>query len=146
MSYTDFAPKAINLPKERAPAPLGTYSHAVQAGPFVFLCGMGCRDPQTGTECGVTLDGDGKVVAYDIEAQTRGVIANMEAVLKEMGYSLKNVVDVTVFLCDMNDFEKYNRIYGEFFNFDPQPTRTTVQVAKLPGKNFIEIKAIAVCQ
>jgi enamine deaminase RidA (YjgF/YER057c/UK114 family) len=69
-----------------------------------------------------------------------------KSVLAEAGCTLRDVVDITIFLADMNDFEKYNRIYGEYFSFEGPPARTTIQAAKLPGKNFIEIKAIALCQ
>ena len=130
---------------QKAPQPLGNYSHAVKAGPFLFLSGQGARDPDTGTECGITVDGSGKVTFYDIEIQTRACIRNLQAVLETAGCTLADLVDVSVFLADINDFAKYNRVYGEFFNFPGPPARTTVQAAALPGKNFIEIKAIALC-
>ena len=107
---------------------------------------MGARDPKTGTESGVTLDSSGKVVSYDIEEQTRACIRNLQTVLEEAGCTLKDVVDMSVFLHDMNDFAKYNRVYGEYFNFEGPPARTTIQAAKLPGNNHIEIKAVALCR
>lgn len=128
---------------EEAPRPLGAYSHAIRAGDLLFIAGQGARDGKTGKEKGVTLSDSGAVLSYDIEAQTRAVIDNLSTVLKAAGLTLEDVVDITVFLKDMNDFDKYNRVYGEFFSFDAPPARTTVQVAGLPGKNFIEIKAIA---
>jgi len=131
--------------EQTAPVPLGNYSHAVKAGPLLFVSGQGARDPNTGTECGVTLDCGGKVVSYDIEVQTRACIANLKVVLEAAGCTLKDLVDVSVFLADINDFAKYNRVYTEFFSFPGPPARTTVQAAALPGKNFIEIKAIALC-
>lgn len=136
--------KAIQV-KEKAPRPLGSYSHAVRAGNLLFLSGQGARDATSGMEVGVTLDDQGNVTAYDIEAQTRAVIANMSTVLQAAGCSLENLVDVSVFLADMDDFQKFNRIYAEYFSFDEPPARTTIQAARLPGKNFIEIKAIALC-
>lgn len=131
--------------KEKAPSPLGSYSHAVRAGNFLFLSGQGARDPESGVEVGITLDAQGNVTAYDIEAQTRAVIKNMSSVLEAAGCTLKDLVDVSVFLSDMNDFKKFNDVYAEYFAFEDPPARTTIQAARLPGKNFIEIKAIALC-
>ncbi len=129
--------------KQEAPSPLGAYSHAVKAGPFLYLSGQGARDAVTGQEVGITCDANGNVTAYDIEAQTHAVIKNMKTVLAAAGLNLENVIDVSVFLADMGDFAKFNQVYGQHFSFPEPPARTTVAVAKLPGKNFIEIKAIA---
>jgi reactive intermediate/imine deaminase len=129
---------------EDAPSPLGAYSHAVWADNVLFVSGQGARDARTGREAGVTLDMDGNVTAYDIEVQTEAVLNNLKKVLRAAGLGLEDLVDVTVFLKDMKDFERYNRVYAQFFSFDNPPARTTVQVASLPGKNFIEIKAIAI--
>jgi reactive intermediate/imine deaminase len=133
---------AVNL-VDNAPAPLGSYSHAVWAGDLLYISGQGARDAKTGREAGVTLDEHGTVATYDIEVQTRAVLENLKVVLKAAGCSMEDLVDVSVFLKDMNDFPRYNRVYAEFFSFSNPPARTTVQVAGLPGKNFIEIKAIA---
>lgn len=127
----------------KAPRPLGAYSHAVRINDLLFVSGQGARNPDTGKEEGVTLDDAGNVTSYDIEVQTEAVIKNLRVVLEEAGLSLHDLVDVTVFLADMNDFAKYNKIYDSHFSFENPPARTTVQVAKLPGKNFIEIKATA---
>lgn len=132
---------AINIP-DKAPLPLGCYSHAVKAGPFVYLCGLGARSPQTGKEVGVTLDGQGNVISYDIAVQTRAVLDNLVTVLAAAGCTLKDVVDVQVFLADMKDFSGFNPIYAEYFNFPDPPARTTIE-ARPPGHNFIEIKAVA---
>lgn len=126
-----------------APAPLGSYSHAVQAGPFVFISGQGARDPLTGQEAGLTFDNAGNIVAYDIEVQTEAVLKNLITVLSTLNLDLDSLVDVSVFLADMNDFAKFNKVYAKYFNFAGAPARTTIQAAKLPGKNFIEIKATA---
>ena len=134
---------AVNIEAGKAPRPLGAYSHAVKAGSFVFLAGQGARDADTGKEAGVTLSDDGFVLSYDIEVQTAAVIENMIVVLKAANCAITDVVDVTVFLKDMNDFAKYNLVYAKYFSFENPPARTTVQVADLPGHNFIEIKAIA---
>jgi 2-aminomuconate deaminase len=133
---------AVNV-VDNAPAPLGSYSHAVWAGDLLYISGQGARDAKTGKEAGVTLDEHSAVAAYDIEVQTRAVLENLKVVLKAAGCSMEDLVDVSVFLKDMNDFPRYNRVYAEFFSFSNPPARTTVQVAGLPGKNFIEIKAIA---
>ncbi|MBA3858233.1 MAG: hypothetical protein C0507_15115 [Cyanobacteria bacterium PR.3.49] len=134
--------KQIN-PEGRAPKALGSYSHAVQLGNLVFVAGQGCRDPKTGIEAGITLDCDGKVTAYDIEVQTRGVLKNLATVLEAAGLSLGDVIDATVFLKTMDDFDRYNKIWAEHFTSECPPARTTVAVADLPGRNYIEIKAIA---
>ena len=128
-----------------APAPLGNYSHAIKAAGLLFVSGQGARDPRTGKERGVILDSAGNVVEYDIAEQTRAVLNNLSNVLQQAGCSLRDLVDVSVFLKDMSDFAEYNEVYSQFFSFEDPPARTTVQVAGLPGNNFIEIKAIAVC-
>jgi reactive intermediate/imine deaminase len=128
-----------------APSPLGNYSHAVKAAGLLFIAGQGARDARTGKEHGVTLDSAGNVVDYDIAAQTRAVLNNLLVVLKHAGCSFKDLVDVNVYLKDMNDFAEYNEVYAEYFSFEDPPARTTVQVAGLPGNNFIEIKAVAAC-
>ncbi|MBX9690443.1 MAG: RidA family protein [Candidatus Obscuribacterales bacterium] len=130
--------------EEPAPAPLGSYSHAIRAGNLLYLSGQGCRDPLTGMEAGLKLDEEGKILSYDIEAQTHGCIANLERVLKAAGLGLKDLVDMTIFLADMKDFAAYNKVYAEYFSFAEPPARTTIQAAALPGRNFIEIKAIAI--
>ncbi len=136
---------AITLGKE-APSPLGAYSHAVKAGNFLYLSGQGARDAKSGVEVGISCDATGKVTAYDIKAQTHAVIKNMSVVLQAAGCTLEDLVDVSVFLADMQDFKSYNEVYAEYFSFPNPPARTTIQAAALPGKNFIEIKAIALCQ
>lgn len=130
----------------KAPKPLGSYSHAIKAGGFLFVAGQGARNPDTGLEEGVTLDDNGNVTDYDITVQTEWVIKNLSVVLNEAGLSLENLVDVTVFLKDMKDFPKYNQVYTKHFSFQDPPARTTVQAKDLPGNNFIEIKAMALAQ
>lgn len=131
--------------REKAPHPLGAYSHAIKVSGLVFVAGMGARDAETGKEAGVTLDESGKVTSYDIEVQTHAVIKNLTTVLRSAGCTLHDVVDMTVFLADMKDFDRYNRVYKEYFSFENPPARTTVQVVALPGNNYIEMKAIAFC-
>lgn len=137
--------KQIN-PESRAPKALGSYSHAVQVGSLVFVAGQGCRDAATGMEAGVKIGPDGEVIEYDIEVQTRGVLENLASVLEAAGLTLADVVDATVFLKSMDDFQKYNQVWAEHFTSACPPSRTTVAVADLPGRNFIEIKAIAMAR
>jgi 2-aminomuconate deaminase len=114
----------------------------MRAGDFVYLCGLGARSPETGKEVGVELDAAGKVVSYDMVVQTRQVIENLKTVLAAADCDMTDLVDVTVYLADMKDFAVYNQVYGEYFNFENLPARTTIQ-SPPPGLNFIEIKAIA---
>ncbi len=128
-----------------APAPLGSYPHARRAGNLLFLSGIGPRKRGQSTIPGIKLDDRGCVAGYDIEAQCRSVLENVRQVLEEAGSSWERLIDVTVFLIDLErDFAVYNRVYGEYFS-DPahQPCRTTVGVARLPGPIAIELKCIA---
>lgn len=124
------APKEI-ISTERAPAAIGPYSQAVSAGGFVFLSGQIPLDPATG-----------QMVDGDIEAQTRRVMANLEAVLTAAGTTFERVVRATIYLTDLGDFAKVNAIYGEKFAKDP-PARATVQVAALPKGARVEIDLVA---
>ncbi len=133
----------------RAPEPVGAYPPARRVGNLLFLSGQGPRRRGDKNIPGVTLGPDGKVQTYDIEAQVRACFDNVRAVLEENGSSWDKIVDVHVFLTDMQrDFPTYNRIYAEYFPAGPnQPTRTTVEVGALPTAgnapiNF-EVKVIA---
>ena len=132
---------AINVP-EKAPAPLGCYSHAVKAGPFLILSGQGAREPETGIEAGLVLNAKGEVQSYDIAAQTHAVIRNVKTVLQAGGCELKDVVEVNVYLADMTDFAAYNSVYAEYFSCEGAPARTTIE-ARPPGRNFIEMRVVA---
>jgi 2-aminomuconate deaminase len=134
------------IDSDRAPAPLGPYPHARRVGDLIFLSGIGPREPGAGTTPGVVLDAQGRVAEHDIETQCRSVFANMLRVLEASGARWSDLVDVTMFLTDLErDFAVYNRVYAEYFP-DPahQPCRTTVGVARLPGPIAIEAKCIAV--
>lgn len=120
--HTDAAPKAI-----------GPYSQAIRVGEFVFCAGQTPIDPATGN-----------LVSGEIEAQTRRVLQNLAAVLEAAGTSLARAVKTTVFLLDMNDFQRMNAVYAEFFPTNP-PARSTVQVARLPRDARVEIEVIALC-
>ncbi len=127
----------------KAPEPVGPYPHARHVGPFIFVSGMGPRQPGTKEIPGVRLDAQGGVVSHDIELQTKATIENIKIVLEHAGSRLEDVVDVSVFLTDMkNDFQKFNKVYGEFFE-KIGPTRTTVEVKSLPTPIAVELKVIA---
>ena len=126
-----------------APPPVGAYPHARRVGNLLFLSGLGPRPADGGAVPGVQVDGDGNVVDYDIEAQCHAVFDNVRTVLASAGATWTDLVDVTVFLTDIErDFETYNRIYAEYFSEDG-PTRTTVEVTRLPTPIAIELKCIA---
>jgi len=132
-----------NIHSSKAPEPVGLYPHARCAGNLLFLSGVGPRKRGSKDIPGVTLDAQGKVLAYDIEAQCRSVFENVRHILEDAGSSWDKLVDVTVFLTDMQrDFQTYNRLYAEYFK-DNQPCRTTVQVTALPTPIAIELKCIA---
>jgi len=128
---------------DRAPSPVGPYPHARRVGDFLFLSGIGPRTPGTGEIPGLLRDGAGSVIGHDIEVQTRACIENVKAILEDAGSSLEKVVDVAVYLTDMQrDFTRFNQVYGEYFG-KIQPTRTTVGVDSLPTPIAVELKVIA---
>ncbi|MCK6456310.1 MAG: RidA family protein [Phycisphaerae bacterium] len=129
----------------RAPEPVGPYPHARRVGSFLFLSGVGPRTRGSKEIPGATLDASGRVVTYDIVAQCRSVFENVRVILEDAGSSWDRIVDVTVFLTDMNDFDAYNRVYAEYFAGPgkPNPARTTVAVTALPTPIAIELKVIA---
>jgi len=127
----------------RAPEALGPYPHARRVGNLLFISGMGPRRRGEKGVPGVELDTGGRVVRYDIEAQCRAVFENVRVILEDAGSSWERLVDVTVFLTDLErDWTTYNRLYTEYFG-KVQPCRTTVGVATLPGPIAIELKCIA---
>src|SRR5438105_5539585 len=130
----------------RAPEPVGAFPHAKRVGNLLFLSGIGPR-VRNGKEIpGVTLDASGGVLSHDIEQQCRAVFENVRLVLEDAGATWNDIVDVTVFLTNMEtDFPIYNRLYAEYFAGDgkPNPTRTTVEVTALPTPIAIELKVIA---
>jgi 2-iminobutanoate/2-iminopropanoate deaminase len=115
---------------KNAPQAIGPYSQGIEVGNMMFLSGQIPLDPQTGTVSGTT-----------IEEQTERVIKNIEGILKDKNLTLGNVVKTTVFLKDMNEFVRFNEVYGKFFPA-PFPARSTVEVARLPKDVKVEIEAI----
>jgi 2-aminomuconate deaminase len=131
------------LNSNNAPEPVGAYPHARKVGNLLFLSGVGPREKGKKEIPGVTLNGDGTIQDYDIEAQCHSVFKNVNAILKDSGSSWDNLVDVTVFLTNMkDDFKKYNALYKEYFK-DNQPCRTTIEINCLPTPIAIELKCIA---
>ncbi|MEM7106895.1 MAG: Rid family hydrolase [Bacteroidota bacterium] len=127
----------------KAPKPVGLYPHARKVGNLLFLSGVGPRKRGEEDIPGVTLDENGRIVKYDIDAQCRSVFENVKFILEDAGFSWSHLVDVTVFLTNMkDDFKKYNSIYTEYFKSN-QPCRTTVEVNALPTPIAIELKCIA---
>lgn len=128
---------------DNAPEPVGAYPHARKAGNLLFLSGVGPRKKGSKEIPGVTLDGNGNVVQYDIEQQCHAVFQNVRAILEASGSRWEDLLDVTVFLTNMKtDFPVFNRIYAQYFT-DNQPCRTTVEVNALPTPIAIELKCIA---
>jgi 2-aminomuconate deaminase len=121
--------------------PRGKFPHLKRVGDFIYISGTSSRRPDN-SFVGVNVDEMG-TTDLDIKSQTRAVLQNIDELLQTEGYSLKNVVDVTSFLVNMNDFKGYNETYAEFFD-ENGPTRTTVAVHQLPHPHLlIEIKAVA---
>ncbi len=122
-------------------APLGKYPHVKRAGDFLFVSGTSARRADN-TIAGAELDSLG-TTQLDIRAQTRAVIENIRDILRTVGAQLKDVIEITAYLVNMNDFGGYNEVYGEFFGYDG-PARTTVAVHQLPHPHLlVEITARA---
>jgi 2-aminomuconate deaminase len=127
----------------RAPEPVGPYPHARRVGNLLFLSGVGPRKRGTTAIPGVELDTEGNMALHDIEVQCRSVFQNVRWILEDAGSSWENIVDVTVFLTNIDeDFAVYNRVYAEYF-CEIEPCRTTVEVKALPTPIAIELKVIA---
>jgi 2-aminomuconate deaminase len=121
--------------------PRGKYPHIKRAGDFLFVSGTSSRRADN-TIAGAEADALG-TTRLDIKAQTRAVIDNVREILGSAGATLKDVVEITTYLVNMNDFAGYNEVYGEFFDYDG-PARTTVAVHQLPHPHLlIEIRAVA---
>lgn len=128
------APSLEAVVTAAAPAPVGPYNQAVKAGGLLFCSGQIALDPATGEMVG----------SGDVEAETRQVLANLQAVLAAAGGSPQQVVRTTVFLTDLADFAKVNALYAEVFGAGVSPARACVQVAALPKGGRVEIDCIAV--
>lgn len=119
----------IEIPN--APSPVGPYSQAIKYNGLTIASGQIAIDPKTGI-----LD------TSSIENETLQILKNIDALLKAGNLKRDNILKCSIFLKDMNDFNKVNEIYGSFFN-KPYPSRETVEVARLPKDANIEISFIA---
>ena len=120
--------KVINTNK--VPEALGPYSHAVIINDLVYTSGQ------------IPLLADGTIVGEDVQLQTKQVLENLKAVLQKAGSDLDSVVKATIFIKDMNEFQKINEVYGQYFDAH-QPARSCVEVARLPKDVKVEIELIA---
>src|SRR5579864_1170798 len=121
--------------------PRGKYPHLKRAGDFLFVSGTSARRIDN-TIAGAEADDSG-TTRLDIRIQTRAVIENIRDILASAGAELHDVVEITTYLINMNDFAGYNEVYGEYFGYDG-PARTTVAVHQLPHPHLlIEIRAVA---
>ncbi|PTG48237.1 reactive intermediate/imine deaminase [Staphylococcus cohnii] len=120
--------KVVNTSK--APEALGPYSHATVINGLVFTSGQ------------IPLNLDGEIVSDDVKAQTKQVLENVKVVLDEAGSDIDSVIKATIFIADMNEFQNINEVYGEYFA-KHQPTRSCVEVARLPQDVKVEIEVIA---
>lgn len=133
----------IIINSERAPEPVGAYPHARRVGNLLFLSGVGPRERGTRIIPGVTLNEDGTVREYDIEAQTLSVFRNIRYIIEDAGSTWDQIVDVQVFLTDMKkDFPVFNRLYAEHFA-GVDACRTTIEIGALPTPIAVELKVIA---
>lgn len=122
--------------------PRGRFPHVKVAGGFVFVSGTSSRRPD-GTIAGAAADEMG-TTSLDIREQTRAVVTNISDILRDVGCDLSDLVQVTTYLVNMNDFGGYNEVYAEFFD-ETGPTRTTVAVHQLPHPHLlIEMQAVAI--
>jgi 2-iminobutanoate/2-iminopropanoate deaminase len=114
-----------------APRALARYSQGIRAGNTLYVQGMIALDPATG-----------KLVEGGIAAQTRRVFESIRAVVAEAGMTMADIVKVTAFLADLNDYAEFNKVYDACFTADPPPVRTTVQAA-MPRGALVEVEVIA---
>ena len=117
---------------EKAPAPIGPYSQAVQTGNMLFISGQIPIDPETN-----------QLISGGIKDEAEQVMRNLGVLLLKAGFSFENVVKTTIFLSDMNHFAEVNEVYGSYFKSD-YPARETVAVLGLPKNVNVEISLIAV--
>ena len=123
--------------------PRGAYPHIKRAGDFLFVSGTSSRRPDNTIAGANKIDNMGTIY-LDIKEQTRAVLNNITDVLATEGATMDDVVDVSTFLVNMNDFGGYNEVYGQFFSKETGPARTTVAVHQLPHPHLVvEIKVTA---
>lgn len=128
---------------EKKVTPRGAYPHVKVVGDFIFVSGTSSRRPDN-TIAGVEVIDEMGTKRLDIYEQTKAVLQNIDRNLQTVGASLKDVVEVSSFLVNMNDFARYNQAYAEFFDKATGPARTTVAVHQLPHPDLVvEIKVVA---
>ncbi|WKK67000.1 RidA family protein [Lutimonas zeaxanthinifaciens] len=115
-----------------APAPIGPYSQAVLVDDTLYTSGQIAINPESG-----------ELVNDSIEKETQQVMKNLSGVLKAAGMSFENVIKTTIFIKNMDDFQKINGVYGSFFDEATAPARETVEVARLPKDVNVEISVLA---
>ena len=115
-----------------APAPIGPYSQAVVFDDTLYTSGQIAIDPKTG-----------ELINGDIKKETKQVMNNIAAVLAAAGMDFQNVLKTSIFIKDMNDFQKINEVYGSYFDEATAPARETVEVARLPKDVNVEISVLA---
>jgi len=118
----------------KVPKPIGPYSQCIKSGNMIFISGQIAINPQTN-----------KIIAKNISDETKMVMENLKNILKECNCTFENIVKCSIFLSDMNLFEKVNEIYSQYFS-KPFPARETIEVSKLPKNVNLEISAIAICK
>jgi 2-iminobutanoate/2-iminopropanoate deaminase len=122
-----------NIQTEKAPKAVGPYSQAVEHGNTLYVSGQLPIDPSTGS-----------MAAEDIQGQALQVMENLKAIIIHAGYTMEQVVKCTCLLVDLNDFKRFNEVYGAHFPTNP-PARVTFQVAALPLGALVEVDAV-VCR
>jgi len=120
-----------SIKTDKAPAPIGPYSQAIESNGLIFTSGQIAIDPKSNT-----------LIEGDVVAQAKQVFENLKAVLEAAGSDLNHVVKTTIFLKNMNDFGQVNEIYAKYFG-QAVPARSTVEVARLPKDVLIEVDCIA---
>lgn len=123
-------PRTVYATQE-APQPIGPYSQAIKAGGTLYISGQIGLNPQTG-----------ELANNDLHAETRQMMSNVKAILKEAGLTLDHVVKCTIYLDNMDDFATINQVYGEYFGEEP-PAREAIEISKLPKGANVEISVIA---
>ncbi|MBZ4688210.1 MAG: putative endoribonuclease [Clostridiales bacterium] len=116
---------------QKAPQAIGPYSQAVKVGNMLYVSGQLPINPE-----------NGELINEDVELATKQVMENLKAIIEDAGSNLQNVIKTTIFLKDINQFDKVNVIYGQYFSENP-PARVCVEVARLPKDANIEIEAVA---
>lgn len=120
------------IKSNEAPAPIGPYSQAVLINEYLYVSGQ------------IALDTEGNLIGNSIEEETNQVMKNLKAILAEASMHFSNVIKTSIFVKDLNNFQKINEVYGSYFTDQQPPARETVEVSRLPKDVQVEISCIAV--